>query len=405
MTQDDAAPTPGEQVTTTLCLRPHRLVPGVLRLMRLVCGLGLGLAILAGGVVAILAAALSRGPIAFDWLAPAIVESLDELYAPRFAFDLKSLQLASSGHGPALLAEGLSVRTQGRVIVAAPRAELALDLPALLVGRFKPRLLELLDLELRFAVMPDGSVAVSAGAEPQSAVSLPEGTAVPQDAPKLLARGGAALRGLVDLVTSPDSAIGGLDRVGVAHGRLVIDDRALGRTITYEDLGLSLDKEAGAMKFSVAAKGGSRRWSVVAAARGAPGARRVFDARVKDFTLDDIALLGSLRHPPFDSDAPLGGEIHFALSDAGRVVEASGTARAGAGFFRLNEPDHEPVMIEQITLSAAWDKQRRQFALAPIRLKTAGLDMTLQGEIAPASSASADPVAEGDLWFASLRLA
>jgi len=404
LTQDDAAPTPSEPITTRLCLRPRRLVSGLLRLMRPVLGLGLGLATLVVAAVAILAGALSRGPIAFDWLAPAIVESLDELYAPRFSFELKSLKLASSGRGPALLAEGLSVKTQGRVIVAAPRAELALDLPALLAGKFKPRRLELLDLELRFAVMPDGRVAVSAGAEPQNAVSFPDAPEESEAAPKLLARGGAALRGLVDLVTSPDSAIGALDRVGVAHGRLVIDDRALGRTITYDDLSLSLDKSESGMKFSLSASGAARRWALVAAATGAPGARRVFDARAQDFSIDDIALLGSLRHPPFDSDAPFAAEIHFALSESGRVVEASGKAQVGAGFFRLNEPDHEPVMIEQLSLAAAWDKAHRQFALRPIRVKTAGLDMTLEGEIAPPSAASAEPVASGDLWLASLRL-
>ncbi len=363
---------------------------------------------------------LTRGPIGLDWLTPVIVGSLDELYAHRYDFGLSGVALANTDHGPTLTAEGLTVKSDGRTIVAAPRAELSVDLPSLLAGRVKLRRLEMLDLEFRLAVTADGRVTISAGTAPQDAVPLdprppapmsaeaPVEQGDPADSARLLVRGGAALRVLIDLVTSPDSAIGAIDRVGVLHGRLVIDDRTLDRVIRYDDLTLSLDKGAGGMKFSLAATGATRRWAVVATAQGAPGARRVFEAQAKDFSLDEIALLGGLRNLPFDTDAPLSAQLRFALGENDRVVEANGGITVGAGYFRLDEPDYEPVMIQSLSGSAHWDRKNRQFLISPVKIRTDALDLAIEGELAPPASANVPPGAEptkDNFWIGSLRLA
>lgn len=255
---------------------------------------------------------LSRGPIVFDWLAPTIVQSLNDLYAQRYVFALNSVALASTDHGPTLTVEGLTVTSQDHVLVAAPRAELSVDLAALIVGKIKPRRLEMLDLDLRLTIMPDGRVSVFAGAPSKADAPIVtaapvegEAALAPETGPQLLVRGGAALRALLDLVTNPDSVIGAINRVGVTHGRLLIDDRALERTISYKDLSLSLDRSAQGMKLSLAANGTERRWAIVANAQGAPGGRRVFDAVAQDFSLEDFAVMGaptacrSTAIPPF----------------------------------------------------------------------------------------------------------
>jgi hypothetical protein len=406
---------------TAVRLQAPRLVCAARRVTRACVYLGLGvLAILSvsvGGFLFVLA----RGPIGFDWLTPVIVKSLDELYAHRYDFGLEGVVLASTDHGPTLTAAGLTVKSDGRTIVAAPRAELSVDLSSLLLGRVKLRRLEMLDLELRLAVMPDGRVTISAGTAPQDALSLdpqaptPLTPSAPADqgdaanSAKLLARGGAALRLLTDLVTSPDSAIGAIDRVGVLHGRLVIDDRTLDRVIRYDDLTLSLEKGRGGMKFNLAATGANRRWTVVATAQGAPGGRRAFEAKAQDFSLDEIALFGGLRNLPFDSDAPLSAQMRFALGENDLVAEASGGITVGAGYFRLDEPDFEPVMIQSISGAAHWDRKNRQFVISPIKVKTGALDMTIEGALAPpATSVSLPPdagPADGGSWIGSLRLA
>ena len=77
------------------------LAGGAMRgLMRGALFLGLGvlviLSISVGGFLSVLA----RGPIAFDWLAPTIVQSLDELYAHRYTFGLSGVALANTDRGP-----------------------------------------------------------------------------------------------------------------------------------------------------------------------------------------------------------------------------------------------------------------------------------------------------------------
>jgi hypothetical protein len=411
LTPDENANAENEAFSTRLCFRTSRLGPCLRKLSRVFLRLALGLGAILCVAVAGFGFTLSRGPIDFDWLAPIVVQSLDEVYAPRYAFELKSVKLTATERGPTLSAEGLTMKSGDRVIVAAPRAELSLAAPSLFTGKIRPSRIEMLDLEVRLAVMTDGRVAVLAGASaadeiPLAPAPLP-GDAGATAALQPLVRGGAALRALLDLVTSPDSAIGALDRVGVTHGRLIIDDRALGRQIAYEDLSLSLDKSADGMKFSLAARGAERRWALAATAKGRPGARRVFDAQAKNFSIDDIALLGGVRNLPFDSDAPLAAEIHFALSESDRVVEAKGSASVGRGFFRLSEPDFEPVMIETLSAEVAWDKANRQFALAPIRIKTGSYDLALEGELSPpaANTLAAAATDAGDDWVAALRLA
>lgn len=364
-------------------------------------------------------AALARGPIASDWLAPKLVESLEDLYTHRYQFELGSAMIASTSHGLTLRVDGLSVKMNGRTIVAAPRAELSLALSSLLVGRLMPSRLEVLDLELRLAVMPDGVVAISAsGADPvaipldQGAVQTPAApqpdSAAPAEAAPLargalLRQAGVALRGLFDLATSPDSPIGAIDRIGVSHATLVIDDRTLDRTITYRDLALSFDKSTEAMSFSLAATGPAGRWSAQATAKGAPGSRRTLDARVRHLSLDELTLAAGIRSLPFDTDAPLSLDLHFALSPDDRVDEASGRVAAGEGFFRLEEPDHEPIMVQDLSGSARWDASQRRFVLDPIVVKAGGAQLNFSGLVSPPASGGGEPNA--DAWIVSIGLA
>jgi AsmA-like C-terminal region len=357
---------------------------------------------------------LSRGPISLDWLTPRIVRALDERFAGRFDFQLRGASIASSDHGPGLAIDGLVVREGGRAIFAAPRAELSIDWPSLLIGQVKPRRLEALDLDVRLSLQPDGTVAVSAGADslattkiepppPGDSPVLDAAVASPERA-ALLKTAAGALRGLMDLVTSRDSPIGVLDKLGLQHGRLTIDDRTIDRVIVYKDMTLSLTKADGAMRFSLAATGPARRWTVTAAATGAPGQPRSFTAHVRDLTIDEISLIAGARAAGFDTDAPLGVDMNFSLSPSDIVLEAKGAVEIGKGFFRLDEPDHEPVMIDRIMAQAIWNRHERRVDLAPIQFKAGGFDMALAGEaIAPPElPPGADPGA--DAWTIRLGL-
>ncbi len=356
---------------------------------------------------------LSRGPISLTWLAPRIVESLDEHFGGRYDFGLAGASIANTDHGPKLSVDGLIVKHAGHAILAAPRAELSLDLPSLLVAQIRPRRLEVLDLDLRLAVQADGTIAFSAGAEPVAAKPLPvtpaDGTGGPISAASservaLLKTAAGALRGLMDLATSPDSPVADLDRLGIAHGQLTIDDRTIDRVIRYKDVSVSLDKGDRAMRFSVGATGPSRRWTMIAVAKGAPGQRREFSAKVRDLTIDEAALIGGFRSATFDTDSPFGVALSFALAPDDRVLEAKGSFEIGHGFFRLDDPDHEPVMIERIAAQANWDGATRKIIVAPFEFKAGGFDMALAGEAAAPAELAAGANPGADAWTISLKL-
>jgi hypothetical protein len=359
-------------------------------------------------------AALARGPIASDWLAPKIVEALDDLYIHRYDFSLGSAAIAHTAQGLTLSVTNLSVKAGGRTIVAAPRAQLWIDPGALMFGRLMPRRLEVLDLELRLQVLANGVVAIS--------VPGAETVAIPLDAPEpaetaepsapippvpLLRQAGGALRALLEFATDPESPIGAINRVGVSHARLVIDDRTLDKTIVYRDMALGFDKAAGAVSLRLGATGPSGRVSAEVKIEGAPNGRRVLDAHLRRLSLDEISLAAGARELPFDTDAPLSLDAHFALGGDGRVLEASGKFAAGEGFFRLQEPDAEPFMISELSVAARWDGTARRIAVAPVEIRAGAARLSFAGELTPPSAALTPPSAApgGEAWTLAVALA
>lgn len=350
---------------------------------------------------------LSQGSITFAWLAPQIARSLDELAGGRYEFSLATASFGNGDHGPTLSVDDFIVKKDGLPIVAAPRAELSLDFRSLLIGRVKPRRLEVLDLDLRLSVDQDGAVAISAGAQPVPAPAsriAPEGSGT--ERATLLRDAAGALRALMDLATSPDSPIGALDRLGVVHGRLTIDDRTIDRAIRYDDVTLSLDRGGAGMRFSAAANGPSGRWTAVAVAKGAPGGRRELHAQFRDLSIDEIALAGGFRTTRFDTDAPFSFDLRFALGAGDEILEASGQAEMGRGYFRFDEPDHEPVMIEKVAGVATWDRAAQKLVIAPLVFKAGGFDMTVVGDARPPMGATsiANAANLDGPWTIGLRL-
>lgn len=377
---------------------------------RCLSALGVTLLLVVALAVGAFFAALAQGPIRSDWLAPKIVESLDELYGHRYAFTIGSAAVAHSGRGLTVTVDRLKVKEGERTIVAAPRAQLSVDPVAMLFGRLIPRRLEVLDLELRLSVQPDGVVAVSAPEVDPVAIPLepppeaPPDASAPPAAPRraLLGQAAGASRALMDFITSPDSPIAAIDRVGVSHATLVIDDRTLDRTITYRDVTVSFDKSSGATSLHLAATGPSGRATAEATATGRPGERRALDARIRRLSLDEISLAAGLRTLPFDTDAPLSLDLRLAMAGDGRILEAGGRFAMGEGFFRLEEPDSEPFMIEELAASARWEPERRQIAIEPVEIKAGAARLRFAGALIPPQGAMPE---QADVWKLALGLA
>ena len=113
------------------------------------------------------AARLTQGPLSIADLGPRIAAALDEKVGAGYAFTLGATSIEASTRGLALSIGGLALRdTTGRPIIVAPKAEVSLDPLALLFGRVRPKRLDIFDVDVRLSVLPDGSVAVSAGSDP-----------------------------------------------------------------------------------------------------------------------------------------------------------------------------------------------------------------------------------------------
>jgi len=81
------------------------------------------------------------------------------------------------------------------------------------------------------------------------------------------------------------------------------------------------------MKFSLARHRAARRWSVVATAKGLPGARRS-STRGARFFAGRHRFVWRMRKLPFDTDSPLSAELHFALAlGSRRRGQRDGTPR------------------------------------------------------------------------------
>ncbi|MDB5651919.1 MAG: hypothetical protein JWL62_3439 [Hyphomicrobiales bacterium] len=353
-------------------------------------------------------ARIAQGPIAVDSLNSTLAAALKSRMGKAYSFVLGSMQIEKTDDGPALSVAGFAMNgAGGRPIIAAPKAEVSVDPLSLLFGAVSPRRLEVFDVEVRLSVMPDGAVAISAGSEPivltqalmPGAEAAP--SAAPDAAPALVRTAvprqdamhqlGEALKSLLDSATSGDSPLGALERLGISRGRLVFDDQTAHQVTVFDGLELSFDKTSAGVHLLLSARGPNGRWQVEASATGRPGETRKLDLDLRDITLDEIALVLGLRDPGFDFDMPLTSKLQVTLGEDGNLSTAEGHFGAGAGFFFLHDPDHEPVQVDEITGQFRWNAASRRFDLDSTQFFAGETHFVVGGTVTP-------PAAPGDGW-------
>ena len=354
------------------------------------------------GFLALISAAvyirLLQGPIGIDSFTPRLAAALEERFGKGWRFKLGEASLERGAHGATLAVGGLNIQANGRTVVAAPRAEVSLDPLDLLLLQVRPRRLEVFDLEVQLSVRPDGSVAISAGQDASQAVAIApplEATAVAQGAPAgtmptpkqaLLKQAAAALATLFDSIAGPDSPVGAIDRIAVARGKLVIEDQKEKRRTVFGGLELAFDKSAGTTTLNVSADGPNGRWAATVQANGTAATERTLDLDIHDVTLDEIALAGGWRKIGFDTDMPMSLKLHLGLAPDGTVGAAHGRFVFGSGFFRLDDPDHEPIFVDEITGGFLWTPAEHRFLIEPVQLFAGDTHFTVSGEMAPGAT-------------------
>ncbi|MBV8849952.1 MAG: hypothetical protein JOZ16_10265 [Methylobacteriaceae bacterium] len=351
--------------------------------------------VLAGAAVYI---RLLQGPIAIDSFTPRLAAALEEHFGKGWRFQLGEASLERGAHGATLAVGGLNIQANGRTVVAAPRAEVSLDPVDLLMLQVRPRRLDVFDLEVQLSVRPDGSIAISAGQDASQAVPIapPLETAVaapgapaamaPNPKQALLKQAAAALATLFDSIAGPDSPVGAIDRIAVARGRLVIDDQKEKRKTVFGGLELAFDKSEGTTTLNVSADGPNGRWAATVQANGTAATERTLDLDIHDVTLDEIVLAGGWRKIGFDTDMPMSLKLHLGLTPDGAVGAAHGRFVFNSGFFRLDDPDHEPVFVDEITGGFLWTPAEHRFLIEPVQFFAGETHFTVSGEVAPGTT-------------------
>ncbi len=373
-----------------LCLKGIRLVAGLIVLLLVVGGL--------------FVVQLSRAPLTLDWLAPRVAAALNARVGHGFTFRVGETALSQESYGPTLTVAGLALTTaDGQLLLSAPRAEVSLDPLALVVGKIVPRRLELFELEIHLTVQPDGSVSLSAapGATEAATPSPPLRGAAPAVTPTAaraveIKQASAAIRLLIDGLTNPDSPVAAIDRVGVSHGRLVVEDPTIDRRSVFEDVELRFDKSTGGLSsFRLAATGPTRRWSADATADGTPSTDRHLHIQVQNLSLDEIALAAGARALGADFDMPVGAQLDVTLTPQDTLAEAAGSLDMGAGYLRFDDPDAEPLMIDSAGARVHWEAATRRLVVDDAAMLMGGTHFALSGDLTP-------PLNEGDAWLIDL---
>jgi len=348
-----------------------------------------------------LASLLAWGPINLEILNPRIASSLQERLGPRYVVSIGPTSLMRGDGGVALGFGGIAIHdSAGRPVLSAPSGRVGLDVWSLLKLEIKVHRLELDGLDLRLRVRPDGALSIAAAADADAeTIDLPapippgaESTAGPDF--------GLVAIGLIDAMTGASQS---LDRVSLVHGHLEVLNEALAKRTVYEDFQLSFMRSQETAKISVGAKGPQGRWSVDAQARGGP--ERMVSLVAHDLDFDDVRLFNANR-PPFEADMPISLRLEAKLGANSAIEAMGGRFTLGAGYFKLDDPDHEPFFIDEATGDVAWDPAARRYRFDNLQLLSGGTHMFAAGWASPPTRAEPAWISHfesGDIVFAPER--
>ena len=376
-------------------LSPRRLLLAGLG----VCGGLAALALVGLGVVAV---RLAEGPIGLDLLTPRIAQSLEERFDGQFSFTLGPTFLERGESGVIVAFEGVVIKNQqGRTLVAAPKGEVSLDLLALAALDVKVRRLDLVGLDLRLTVRPNGGLSVEGAQAPDAvAIDLPapgpadnpasDGAGARTGPPPLPSQLGPLVWSLIEAVAGQNQA---LDRLGVAHGRLEVEDGATHQTTVFKDFDLAFGRSGAVAGLKISALGPAGRWSIAMEAQGV--GLRAFSLEVRDLNLDDL-LLATGRKLPFDASMPISAKLDIELAADKSLAAMRGRFELGAGYIRFANPDQQPFLVDEATGGWRWDNAGQKFLIENVQVFSGETHVYFDGSVSPPSPTNA-------AWFADLN--
>jgi Protein of unknown function len=373
--------------------------------------LALGICSLALLAAALFAVRLSLGPIPINSFAPRIASAIGERFGEGYEIRIGGIAIAFDGLVPILSIDELAVNdSSGTKIFTAPRAEVSVGPLALIAGRVSLKRLEIYDVELRLALRPSGSLALpespgfneaadftsplNPSGRPDNSLAQPPGDSkAPLDGPEN--RITAMMRLVIDRLTSPESLTAAIHHMGIKRGKIIIDDHTAKEPLVFNGVDLGFDRSFGSTRFDLSAAGPNGRWRAFGSASGTPGAEQSFTFSVSNLTLDELLLAAGTRTLGVDFDMPLSGDFDIRLGADGTVWQAAGRLESGPGYFRFDDPDSEPTMIDRIDGAFHWNPARRRIVVDRLQLAAGATHFGGSGSVAP-------PLRDSDPWLIQL---
>ncbi|MBV8662572.1 MAG: hypothetical protein JO107_05670, partial [Hyphomicrobiales bacterium] len=326
------------------------------RSARALAAVGGFLILLALGALGALFLLLGSGPINLATLNPRIAQSLEERLGDRYTVSIGSTYLMRTDGGIALGFGGITLRDRaGRSVLSAPRGRVDLDALSLLALGVKVRRLELDGLDLRLHLRQDGALSIAAAGDPSATtIEMPAPSVAPPEQPSAPDFGLLVFR-VIDAMTGASQS---LDRVALVHGHLVIENDGLARPTVYDDLAIAFDKNGDDATIQASAQGPAGRWSVEAQARG--GDSRAVTVTARDLSFADLVSFHAGRMP-FDTDMPISFKLEARLTPTSAIQSLEGRLSLGAGYFKLDDPDHEPFLVDEATGEVSWNREAGRY--------------------------------------------
>ncbi|PSC05787.1 hypothetical protein SLNSH_07360 [Alsobacter soli] len=344
------------------------------------------LALLAALAVGGAAYRLKQGPLSFDSFAERVSSALEQQFGNGYDVDVQHAQL-EWGDTPLLAVSGVTIRdAKGNLVVAAPQAEIGFDVTSLAFGRLVPRHIDFVGLAVALTIDPDGSVSISA-----TGSDAPEAAGPVQ--PTDTSFGPASL---LDALSDQMGPLGVLERGGVRDGRLRINDRRRGLTLVYDRLALSYAKGAGSeSRLSLAANGPSGPWSAAIAFAGRKGGERTIGLDTDNLAVSDLLGIAEPGTIPVTTDMPIDARLRLTLGPDNAVTNADGRITGGQAMVLFDDPDAEPLFVDQIKGDIGWDSGRHALAVRHFDVSAGDTRFEISGSVTP-------PTAAGDFWQVNL---
>jgi hypothetical protein len=277
-------------------------------------------------------------------------------------------------------------------LVTAPKGEVGLDLWDFAFFSIRAKRLELVGVDLALNVRPDGAISVSAG---QSLIG--EASGVSFDLPAAPNAGGrpaslfAALGwATINAMTSQSLP---LDRLGVVHGRLTVDDATTGEKKQFDDVKIDFDRSNGGADLKIGAHGPAGPWTIDVKAQSGRTGALVIEAH--DLSFPDILLGAGLRDFAFETDMPISFKFDLQMNADRKLASMEGRFSLGAGYFKLADPDHEPMLIDEAGGELHWDAAAQKIVVPSVQIFEGETHLAFKGEVTP-------PAASEPAWVIDL---